>query len=391
MKKFLSVLLAAVMVISGMAFAFAQTASAADVNTKLQFNEDGEFKIMMINDTQDVGKGNKEQTVNFIKKALEQEKPDLVVFDGDQLADIYPSASVEDYKIAIDNVVGPVNDAKIPFLVTLGNHDHDRASKMSEADQYAVYASYEYCISVNVRGDEDPFTCNTLVYDSYGEDVVFNIYMMDTNNKANGSYTGINASQLAWYNETSAALKAANGGNVVPSLLFQHVPVKEVYSLFKECDWNTDGAIYSRRDSKWYVLDESKATGNLGEAPCSEDFDIQTGEYQAWVANGDIIGAFFAHDHLNCFSGTTDDGITMTYNGGTGFRAYGDAENGRSIRIINMNENDVENYETHVIYYQDVVGEESSNLFFDTFSPAILNKVMKIVYAMFGWLIKLFK
>ena len=112
-------------------------------------------------------------------------------------------------------------------------------------------------------------------------------------------------------------------------MLFQHVPVKEIYSFLKECDWKDDGAIYSRRDSKWYVLNEEVAQGDFGEAPCSENFDVQTGEYQAWVKNGDIIGAFFAHDHNNNFVGTSADGIKMGYNGGTGFRAYAPSAAGR--------------------------------------------------------------
>ncbi len=384
MKKILSVILAVVMVLT-----CAVTVFAADTtDSVIKFNSDGKFKIMMINDTQDVGKGNKEQTVKFIEKALDTENPDLVVFVGDQLADIYPAASKEDYKKAIDNVVKPLADRNIPFLVTLGNHDHDRANLMSEEEMFEYYASYPNCISV--KGSTDPFTNNTLVYGSDGETVAFNIYMMDTNNTGStASYTGIYQNQLDWYNAKSAELKAANGGEAVPSLLFQHVPVKEIYGLLKECDWDTDGAIYSRRDHKWYVLNEELAEGDLGEAPCSEDFDIVTGEYQAWIANGDIMGAFFAHDHNNNFVGTSVDGIKMGYNGGVGFRAYG-AECGRTIRVFNLDESDVTNYETHLIYYNTLMGEKASNPFFDTFSPAILNKVMKVVYALFGWAIKLF-
>ena len=383
MKKLLSILLAAVMLITCAAAAF-----AADTTDVVKFNSDGKFKIMMLNDTQDVGKGVKSEMVNFITKALDTEKPDLVVFVGDQLADMYPGASKADYKIAIDNIIKPLADRNIPFLVTLGNHDHDRAKTMSEEEMFEVYSSYPNCVSV--KGSTDPFTNNMIVYGSNGTDIAFNIYMMDTNNTANGGYTGIYKNQLEWYNAKSAELKALNGGKVVPSFVFQHVPVKEIYSFFTECDWKTDGAIYSRRDHKWYVLNTDIAQGDFGEAPCSEDFDIQTGEYQAWVANGDIMGAFFAHDHNNNFVGTSADGIKMGYNGGVGFRAYG-APCGRTIRVFNLDENDVTNYETHLIYYSELMGENASNSFFDTFSPSILNKIMKMVYALFGWAIELFK
>ncbi len=383
MKKLISVFLALLIVFGTSCFAF-----ATDASDSLRFDSDGKFRILMINDTQDVGKGSRSETAAFINAALDRDKPDLVVFVGDQLADMYPNATKEDYKLAIDKIIKPLQERNVPFLVTLGNHDHDRADVMSEDEMFEVYASYDNCLAI--KGSNDPFTYNVPVYSSNGDSVKFNIYMMDTNNKKDGGYEGIRASQLEWYNQTSAALKAANGGKPVPSLLFQHVPVKEVYSLFTECKWYDENAVYSSRDSKWYILNENMASGDLGEAPCSENFDVQTGQYQAWVENGDIIGAFFAHDHVNNFIGTTDDGITMGYNGGTGFRAYG-ADCGRTMRVFDICENDVENYDTHLIYYQDLVGKKGGNLFFDTFSPSFLNSLMKIAYFFFGWVINLAK
>lgn len=383
MKKVLSIVLAALMVLSCCVIAFAE-----DTDKTLKFNEDGKFKIMQINDTQDKGKDVKKNMVKFIETALDVEKPDLVVFVGDQLSDVYPFASKEDYALAIRNILKPLEDRGIPFVATLGNHDHDRASIMPENEMYSLYESE---MNYSTQNGPDSFTCSVPVLSSDGSKIAFNIYSMDSNNKAaSGGYAGINAEQLAWYNETSAQLKAENGGNAVPSLLFQHVPVKEIYNLLKECDWNTPNAIYSRRDTTWYVLDETKATGTLGEAPCSEDFSTITGQYQAWLENGDIMGAFFAHDHVNNFEGITDDGIRMGYNGGTGFRSYGNGDL-RSVRVFELDENDVTNYDTRLVTYHDIVGADNSTWLGDLLTPALLNPLMKVVYACFGWLIKLFK
>ena len=93
MKKLLSIFLAIVTVLTCSVFAFA----ADGASDALKFGTDGKFKIMMINDTQDVGKNAKSETAKFIGMALDQEQPDLVVFVGDQLSDIYPKASKEDY------------------------------------------------------------------------------------------------------------------------------------------------------------------------------------------------------------------------------------------------------------------------------------------------------
>ena len=386
MKKLLCVFLAVMMLLSCLAVA----AGAAETADKtLKFNSDGTFKIMQMNDIQEVGKGFNKKTLAFINAALDAEQPDLVVFVGDQLSDVYPLASKEDYAKTIATMLKPLEDRNIPFLMTLGNHDHDRASKMAENEMVELYKASPMCYAT--FNGPDPFTYNVLVKSSDGAKDALNIYMMDSNNKAeSGGYAGIYANQLDWYNAKSAELKAANGGVAMPSLNFQHVPVKEIYGLFKECDYNTDGAIYSRRDGKWYVIDETKAQGKLGEAPCSEDFDTITGQYQAWLANGDIIGAWFAHDHVNNFAGVTDEGIRMGYNGGTGFRSYGNGGD-RSVRVFELNENDLENYTTRLVTYNELIDPDINVRFTDVFSPTLLTTLMKVVYFFFGWIIKLFK
>ncbi len=383
MKKLLSVLLALTMVLSLVAFA-----GAAETEKVLRFNEDGTFKIMQINDTQDVGKGVNEKMVKFIEAALDKEQPDLVVFVGDQLSDAYPFGTKEDMIIAVDNIIAPLEERGIPFLVTLGNHDHDHFDVFSKADQFAAYSSYDNCYNPTDGWDE--FTVNAPILTSDGENIAMNVFMMNTHNKAEtGGYSGVVAGQNDWYKQISADLRAANGGENVPSMLFQHIPPKEIYNLFRECEWNEDGAIFSRRDNKWYKLDENKAQGDVGEAPCSEDFDNITGQYQSWLEEDNIMGAFFAHDHVNNYVGTTDDGIVMGYNGGTGFRAYGVGDK-RTVRVFEFNENDVENYETRLVTYAEATGEEIPVVIVDLFSPALLTDLMKVVYFMFGWLIKMF-
>lgn len=386
MKKILSVLLAVVMVFSLGATAFAANVPADE---KLTFNADGKFKIMMINDTQDVGFGVKKKMVNLVKAALDAEKPDLVVFVGDQLSDIYPFASKKDFKKALDYILAPLEERGIPFLVTMGNHDHDREGTMSEAEQYEVYNSYSMCLNTENGPEGDPFTCNKFIYGTDGT-AKLNIYMMDTNRAAdpNGG-KGIHANQLAWYNETFEANKALNNGTALPSLLFQHIPCKEIYKLLQESTWDAEGSVYSTDLKKWFVLNpDLYESGTLGEVPCPEEFSKTTGQYEAWVANGDIIGAFFAHDHLNSFVGTTKDGIRMGYNSGAGFKAYGDKDN-RSVRVFEIDENDVANYTTRLVTYGDVVGKLDF-VINDLITLVWIQDILKFVYRNFGWVIDIF-
>ncbi|MGN0468225.1 MAG: metallophosphoesterase family protein [Acutalibacteraceae bacterium] len=382
MKKALSVLLALVMI-----FALCSSAFAAGTQTQnsLSFGDDGKFKIMQVNDTQDIDNMNK-RTVEFLKAALAAEKPDLVVVPGDILSDMFIGANEARIKKALRAFASIFNDAKVPFAVTFGNHDHDLEDIVSIEEMMNVFKEFEYCIT---NEGCDPGTYNIPIMSSDGSRMALNIYMMDSNNKdgvANG-YTGCYANQVEWYNQKSAELKAANGGEVVPSLVFQHVPVKEIYQFLTQVSVKeSNHAVFSLNDYKWYVLnkdyiiDEENAI--FGEAPCSEVFDSTSGEYDAWVQNGDIIGAFFAHDHVNNFVGKTDDGIILGYNGGTGFRAYGSGDK-RSVRIFELDENDVASYTTRPVFYRDLCSTISYYPS-DIMSTAIFGDILRFFFRIIG-------
>lgn len=366
-------------------FCFGTYAKETTDSTELRFNSDGTFKIMQINDTQDTDHIN-ERTVAFIKKAIEKEQPDLVVIVGDMLSDAFLFATKDRIEKALNSLGDIMKETKTPFAVTFGNHDHDLEDVLSTADMMKVLLENEYCISSTDGCDAG--TYNLPVLSSDGAKYALNVYMMDTNNKnkEQGGYQGVNSYQVDWYKETSDELKNANGGVVVPSVVFQHIPVKEIYQLTKVVDRKqADSAVYSTKYKCWYQLDESKlidpATG-LGEAPCSENLDIVTGQYEAWLEKGDIIGAFFGHDHVNNFVGKTNDGIVLGYNGGTGFNTYGSG-NKRSVRVYEFQEDNVSAYTTRCVYYDDVLDNGLDFYIMDLFSAAIVNWILRGIYKLF--------
>ncbi|MBP9989263.1 MAG: hypothetical protein KBT46_07170, partial [Ruminococcus sp.] len=178
-------------------------------------------------------------------------------------------------------------------------------------------------------------------------------------------------------------LALANGGKAVPSFVFQHVPVKEIYQFVDEYEFNAsaaerENAVFSIDDFKWYKLNDKITDGVIGEVPCSESRGGHTGEYEAWLEKGEIIGAFFGHDHVNNFTGTTDEGIRMGYNGGLGFSTYGRGSD-RSARIFEIDENDVENYNTFEYTYKDCTGKDFSFFITDLISPVALSYVGKVL------------
>lgn len=345
--------------------------AACDVKEKkLTFNENGKFRIMMITDFQDRDIAKADSFI-FINRILDTEKPDLVVLGGDQLASSFPLATKFRLKNALKNVLKPMNDRKIPFLFAFGNHDHDWDDIFSSEEQAEAYLSYKYCFAT--KDGNDPGTYNKLVYSSDGSKPILNVYMMDTNNhnyENGGSYDGVHPDQVEWYKNKSDELKALNNGEVIPSILFQHIPVKEIFNVLKIVPEGTPNSYMLKSSGldNYYTIDADKMICPdyyLGEAPNSEIITRTTGQYEAWLEKGDIkYGAYFGHDHVNDFVGKTDDGIVLGYTSGFGTRSYNIGAE-RSVKIFDFDENNMDSCNISRVKYCDLEG--NSNDSFRTF------------------------
>lgn len=115
-----------------------------DARAALRVKEDGKFKIVQISDTHMVagvgvckdaidayGKQLPQSdadplTVAFIGKILDVEKPDLVIFTGDQL-----HHDTSDSQSALFKVFAPVIERSIPFAAVFGNHDSEGTYALS--------------------------------------------------------------------------------------------------------------------------------------------------------------------------------------------------------------------------------------------------------------------
>lgn len=353
LKKIISLLL-----VLGLLFSVSVLPASAQ-DKKLTFNKNGKFRIMQINDFQDRDNTNAD-SLAFLNKALDLYKPDLVVLVGDQIHHSFSGVTVEKIKTTIRNQLMPIEERGIPFIFTFGNHDRDYNSLYPMEEQAAFYREFATCYA-NTDGP-DGGTYNTVIYSKNGKTPLLNIYMMDTGGwNGKGWTSGVSDEQVQWYIETSNSLKKNNGGKIVPSLSFQHIPVKEIYSFLKVVPKGTEGAVKGIFYDEYYVLDENADwVGDrnvMREAPGSEHHEKVTGQYEAWLQQGDIIGAYFGHEHINTFVGRTEDGIVMGYNGGFGFAAYGD-EGERYARIYDFTEGDIAAYTQETIYYTECMAAE---------------------------------
>lgn len=347
MKKLLCIILAVSMLFCIPAVASAQT------NT-LQFT-DGEFTILQISDPQD-DRYAAYDLINFVKLALEETKPDLVILSGDIVEDsragdfgiddenFREGVEVDTYeetldnvKVATNNIFSIINDAKIPFAVAQGNNDY--ASGVTNEDWLKIYSSYEYSLTTDMSNDADgKIDFNLEILGSDGK-IAFNVWMMD-----NGR-NGISEEQIAWYESQSDALAASNGGKPVPSILFQHIPVDDMGNLFEECNFWDEGAVIE--GGKCYRLNQELADGYYVGAILPGQ---TTEQFKSWKKQGDILGAYFGHWHTAGWTGVWD-GIELGFTFGCEFAKpapYG-------IRVFTLHEDDIENYDNELYTYEGSV------------------------------------
>ena len=325
-------------------------------NEPLRF-KDGKFKIMLLGDLHDCydmkndnAAEKMDDTLALISKAVKELKPDLVIYMGDNAR-----ASTEyEMRAVISRITYPVSVSDTPFDLVFGNHD--RECEVDLPTQLKLYREHENCYAFNADDGLSGYGNHNLVIKSGdGEKDIFNLWFIDSHNlysdRSKSYYDAVHEDQIEWYKKTAKELADKNGGKVLPSLLFQHIPVPEEYELLREAK------PYEKLDSvqghktysdKYYML-KPEVEGYLGEGPAVPDFN--SGEFAAWKETGDVLGAFFGHDHMNDFAGYVD-GILLAQCKTAGFRVYTDGCRS-GVRLITLEENNPENVQTRMYHFKD--------------------------------------
>lgn len=319
----------------------------------LQF-KNGKFKIMQIADTQEKAVVNPD-TIKLISMALDKEKPDLVVFTGDQVMGYsasFKKNTKERIKGTITALTEPLSQRGIPFCATFGNHD-DNCGVSNKEQMETIYKALPCFVYGTMIGD-DAGSYSLQIKDSKGEKNIFNLYLIDSNSyDEDGGYAPVYKKQIDSYKAERERLKEENG-TYLPSLVFQHIPVCEIYSVLKKVTKHTKGAIecYRTHKDEFYMLDDDTIAqgGFMYESAATPDKN--EGEFEAMKEKGEVLGIFFGHDHINSFVKELD-GIKLGYTQGCGFNTYG-ASQKRGVRVFELNENDLSKFQTHAITIKEL-------------------------------------
>lgn len=324
--------------------------------------KNGKFTVLQVSDAQDL-QHVRHAMLDMLDIAYDRLCPDLVVLTGDNilgnhLRDCWyihkylVNTKEKEYKAmetAIRKLVEPIEKRNIPFAMIYGNHDD--VNEITKEEQADIYRRYCHCVGLETDdGRPECATYNIPIYSGDGNTVKYNLWMMDsswfdkTEKKCHGY---VKKESVEWYKKKSAQLKKENGGAPVPSLLFQHIPMRETLGLIEETDREHSAVEWK---GKYYKLKDD-CDGVLGELPgVTEEFD--NGQLEAMKECADIKAAVFGHDHVNLFTGKID-GIDIVQTSGASMRCYGNKT--RGVRLFTLYENG--DYKTRFYTYDELCGK----------------------------------
>lgn len=276
-----------------------------------RFNfRDGQFVIAQFTDLHWTPQSEKcAETAATIRTVLATEHPDLAVLSGDVVT---CDPAMQGWQA----VASIFEEAKVPFVVTMGNHDAEYLTK-DEIYDFLVESPYY----AGTKGPKEIKGCGNCVIPVYGstskdkDKAEALLYCIDSNdyplNKLYGTYDWIHFNQIEWYRQQSAKFTEANGSQPLPALAFFHIGLPEYEEIIG--------------DGKTYGSDKEGVSGS----------NINSGMFASFIEAQDVMGVFVGHDHDNDFIGINKD-IALGFGRVTGADAYGSLK--RGARIIRLYE-----------------------------------------------------
>ena len=262
-----------------------------------------DFNVLMFTDTHLNGKKAKDNlTVTYIVKNIKEQKPDLVIFGGDNVSSGFNRKRTSELAELMENL-------GVYWAAVLGNHEGEGILAVSREENVNIFSSYDHCLMKNGKDDVDGngnYTISILNPDNTLKEVFFFMdsgsYMTDGSKAEYGVtkdgevYDGVKTSQVQWYRDKHDALTAEYGK--FKSITVVHIPPYQA-----EREYSEDDFLY----------------GEKREGVCESGFD--SGLIDAMKEKGSAQAVYFGHDHVNDF-GVMCDGILLSYIQPSGYGVY---------------------------------------------------------------------
>jgi hypothetical protein len=312
--------------------------------TQLRFDENGEFRILILSDLHMPAGGAPKEVMNYIKQTVEQEQPHFVILNGDNV--VATSISREAiFSRTLKELATYLESKGIYFMHVFGNHDVEM--KLSLEEQQAIYETYPNCLSKDT--DKEVTGVGNYVIPIYGsadEEIKFTLWGIDSGNYISAEdkaalfpqgitgfkgydgtgYDFIHYDQIEWYRNTSELIESYYGRKI-PGLMAFHIPLQEFYSA-----WENRGGI-----AEW--------SGSKNEAVCASPYN--SGLFEVLRQRGDIKAVSCGHDHVNDYM-VNYAGIKLCYASTVTTTTYGGPIGARMFVIQESDPADVQTYMTYL-------------------------------------------
>ncbi len=291
---------------------------------------DRELKILQLTDVH-IGGGflsiSKDGwAIDAVTTLVERTKPDLVIVTGDIAYPVPFQAGSFNNKREAEMFGELMNNLGVYWAITFGNHDTESYSFYNREAIAEMY--YQNSLACGGKwskllfspGPEEVYGgCNYVINVKNDTEYVQSLFIMDSNaylgNDPFGimwNYDYIHDDQVSWYEGQVDRIATLNGGNVVKSLMFFHIPLEQY-----EIAWNEFKANGHKN-----TADVTYHYGFAGEGDeiisCSEEKSLL---FDAVLRLGSTQGIFCGHDHLNNWS-IDYKGVRLTYGMSIDYLAY---------------------------------------------------------------------
>eukprot|EP00455_Lapot_gusevi_P011119 TRINITY_DN15111_c0_g1_i1.p1 TRINITY_DN15111_c0_g1~~TRINITY_DN15111_c0_g1_i1.p1 ORF type:complete len:329 (+),score=41.56 TRINITY_DN15111_c0_g1_i1:62-1048(+) len=304
---------------------FAFHASASD----LHFHDDGTFKIVQFADLH-YGEGENVlwgpmqdyNSTRVMRNILTAEKPDLVIFSGDQITGNNIQSNATAYWSQVVEVCVQMN---VPWAMILGNHDdmpfqNTRLSittrrQLLEFDR-SFALSHSGCDDTSLHGVTNYVL--PIFPPASSSTPALLLYMFDSGGGTLPEV--IQPDQVQWYLNSSAAWQAKTG-TVLPALAFFHIPLQE----------------YTYHPATCVGMNQDGITPQIQN----------TGLFHAFLNRTDVRWTFCGHDHGNDWCCNVS-GIQLCYGRHSGYGGYGDWDRGSRVIQLSLSKDSTVNVKTWI-------------------------------------------
>lgn len=288
---------------------------------------------------------------------LDAESPQLAVLNGDLITG--ENTMLANATTYIDTIIAPFAARAIPWASTYGNHDS--AVNLSRTALLAREQRHAGCLTKNMVSSRTAGVANYYIpvfptaHRAHDIDDVPAALLWFFDSRG-GNYFGeaddqgapipqpnwVDASVVAWFSETKAAL-ARRWGRHVPSLVFVHIPIA---AMLAYQDAGVDGHRAPGINDDVPVAQQGQGWGS-GDFP-SDDPDAYAGQDIPFMSElldtPDLHAVFSGHDHGNDWCGRwkgklpglglLGTGVILCFGRRSGYGGYGHWTRGaRQVRL----------------------------------------------------------